>query len=634
MREYLRTIIVLTLLPACTLPAASAHANKPQSQNRRTPPVRLEARQIAQRVAPSVVLVAVECRDGSTISFGSGFFVGDRLVATNRHVIECGDGGDIKLAGQDNAYPIVARWVHPDDSLDLALLKVEGAVRPALSLSDGRNVLTASKVYAAGNPKGLEGTFSDGIVSSVRQSDKLIQHTAPISKGSSGGPLLDEYGKVIGINTLSVSEGQNLNFAIPAYYLRTFLELVRGSKVLAEKDGGSSSEATDPPEAKPADPDAPIPAKRAFSGVDLALARKAVDSLRKLRDGWYVVPELQAARFSNTSEWKKDGRNYELYLLEARDAVNNALQIIQDNVFKEELRLAMAVYLDSENIYGKWIKDDRKKYLTVSQIYPYVKKYSLTYQTNQIDTDAVFRIILPIGRKRINRLLSMLGETPDPIPDPAQVIEDKWWIRAAGDGGRPEYYREYLNIYPNGRYAEEARRKIREWELAREEERIREEKGREERRINAEKLKQEQKIEDERFKLEIQDILQQFIEATIKKDEAALAILLDDKFVGREQTYLFDKTVRERNKSDVSLMAGLGSNNSPITHHSIEDFSINGKVVHYTVSYVKKYVKVKTLKGTSWEGKWYNAVTFIKRENQWKVIMWDARLAEPQRYYP
>ena len=90
-------------------------------------------------------------------------------------------------------------------------------------------------VYAVGNPRGLEGTFSDGIISSIRlrDGDKLIQITAPISRGSSGGPVLNQKGEAIGVSVLSVINGQNLNFAIPSNYLKSLLTKVGVAKPLS-----------------------------------------------------------------------------------------------------------------------------------------------------------------------------------------------------------------------------------------------------------------------------------------------------------------------------------------------------------------------------------------------------------------
>lgn len=88
--------------------------------------------------------------------------------------------------------------------------------------------MVGDEVYAVGNPLGLEGTFSRGIVSGIRQigSETLFQITAPISPGSSGGPILDTRGKVIGVAMATFKGGQSLNFAIPVAYLKSLLSIM------------------------------------------------------------------------------------------------------------------------------------------------------------------------------------------------------------------------------------------------------------------------------------------------------------------------------------------------------------------------------------------------------------------------
>ena len=96
---------------------------------------------------------------------------------------------------------------------------------PALSLGDSDAVQIGDKVYVAGNPQGLEGSFSDGIISAIRggSADKFFQMTAPISQGSSGGPVVNARGEVIGVSFATHLEGQNLNFAIPVNYLKALM---------------------------------------------------------------------------------------------------------------------------------------------------------------------------------------------------------------------------------------------------------------------------------------------------------------------------------------------------------------------------------------------------------------------------
>src|SRR5262249_50985146 len=95
-----------------------------------------------------------------------------------------------------------------------AILKFRAIDVPFLTLGNSTNTVEGQKVIVIGNPTGLTGTVSDGIISAFREDRSLIQITAPISQGSSGSPVMDETGHVIGVATLVSAEGQNLNFAI------------------------------------------------------------------------------------------------------------------------------------------------------------------------------------------------------------------------------------------------------------------------------------------------------------------------------------------------------------------------------------------------------------------------------------
>lgn len=108
-----------------------------------------------------------------------------------------------------------------DKTNDLVILKVSGLYGDKLTLGSETIPEIGEKIYAVGNPKGLSGTFSEGILSGVREltTNKVLQITAPISPGSSGGPVLNSSGQVVGIAFASFTSGQNLNFAIPVKYL-------------------------------------------------------------------------------------------------------------------------------------------------------------------------------------------------------------------------------------------------------------------------------------------------------------------------------------------------------------------------------------------------------------------------------
>lgn len=174
-------------------------------------------RAIADTTFRSVVLLTMEDSNGSRVSTASGFFIRDDLVVTNFHAIREGIRGHVKIVGARGAY-VIAGVASMDRGKDLAIVRVPGVKAPSLRLGSDSDARVGDKVYAVGNPLGLEGTFSDGIISGIRSvgARRLIQITAPISPGSSGGPVLNESGLVIGIAVATLTEGQNLNFAIPA----------------------------------------------------------------------------------------------------------------------------------------------------------------------------------------------------------------------------------------------------------------------------------------------------------------------------------------------------------------------------------------------------------------------------------
>lgn len=200
------------------------------------------ARIIAQRSLPSVVLLIMSDANGQPISLGSGFFVKDGIVATNVHVIAGASQGRVKFAGQSRTFSI-AGTVGIDELNDLALLKVNAQTAPALVLGQSDNMSIGDDVYVAGNPEGLEGTLSSGIVSALRQvqEHKLLQITAPISPGSSGGPVMNAHGEVIGVAEATWTGGQNLNFAVPSSYLTAMLANVGSESPLNANPRKTSS---------------------------------------------------------------------------------------------------------------------------------------------------------------------------------------------------------------------------------------------------------------------------------------------------------------------------------------------------------------------------------------------------------
>lgn len=237
------TTVALCLLLAGGLAAAQPRRRPPQPDG--PPPV--NARRIAQRVLPSVVYIEMAGSGGGPGCFGSGFFVADGLVATNKHVLECGGRGSVRVAGDGRPFPVISTWRDPRH--DLALVRVTGAqVRP-LTLSE-RWPSVGDDVYVAGNPEGLQGTFSRGIVSGLRRDEGLLQFDAPVSPGSSGGPVVDGRGRVVGVTAASVRQGQNLNFAVPAQYLPPLI--ARARRAAPDRVAPETAKQPAPAVAKPA----------------------------------------------------------------------------------------------------------------------------------------------------------------------------------------------------------------------------------------------------------------------------------------------------------------------------------------------------------------------------------------------
>src|SRR5215510_8720811 len=175
---------------------------------------------LVKRVKPSVVAIATYDANGEPLMTGSGFFLHPGQVVTNLHVVRGAVKAEIKtLDGKGKVFPVNGTLA-VDEEGDLALLNVE------MPLERSRTTELASElpdegepIFVIGNPLKLEGSVSDGIVSAVREvpnSYRIIQITAPISHGNSGSPVFNLKGEVVGVVTIKVTNGQNINLAIAA----------------------------------------------------------------------------------------------------------------------------------------------------------------------------------------------------------------------------------------------------------------------------------------------------------------------------------------------------------------------------------------------------------------------------------
>jgi hypothetical protein len=181
-------------------------------------PPRKDIPAIAKAANGAIVSIIMSNKDGHAVSQGSGFLISkDGRIVTNYHVIENGSSAIVKLP--DGAFFAVDGVVASDKARDVAVIQANGQNFKTLILGNSDRVQVGEEVVAIGNPLSLESTVSNGIVSGIRtiegKGGQFLQITTPISPGSSGGPLFNIAGEVVGITTLYLEGGENLNFAIP-----------------------------------------------------------------------------------------------------------------------------------------------------------------------------------------------------------------------------------------------------------------------------------------------------------------------------------------------------------------------------------------------------------------------------------
>ena len=201
------------------------------------------AADVARNVLPSVVLLSTADRNGQPLSIGSGFFVRKNQIITNLHVVAAAQRATAKLKGTDREFAVDGS-VATDDAHDLAVIQVTGIEGPSLLISSDSNIQIGDQIYVAGNPEGLEGTFSQGIISAIRElpAGRILQITAPISPGSSGGPVLNQQGQVIGVAFATLRDGQNLNFALPSSHVRDLMQKAQDVRPLAALGSASNAQ--------------------------------------------------------------------------------------------------------------------------------------------------------------------------------------------------------------------------------------------------------------------------------------------------------------------------------------------------------------------------------------------------------
>jgi|GEM_PF-1584459 len=211
---------------------------------------------ITRRSSPAVITLNTYGPTGRMTGLGSGFFLPDGRIATNRHVVQ--NSARVEAVTQDSRRLGTATYAEAvgGPTADLAILP--RITNPPATLNLARALPEVGEaVVVIGAPEGLSNTVSTGIVSAIRRIEgrTLVQISAPISHGSSGGPVLNMRGEVIGVSVSVLSEGQNLNFAVPVTELSRLAQGPRGRIALTGDlrfgaDGGRSG-----PGARPSGPD-------------------------------------------------------------------------------------------------------------------------------------------------------------------------------------------------------------------------------------------------------------------------------------------------------------------------------------------------------------------------------------------
>ncbi len=193
----------------------------------------LSTAELAEKVKPSVVVILHTGRQGKQSGLGTGFVVGDGLIATNFHVI--GEGRPISVQTPDGTKHEVEAVHASDRHLDLAVLKIKGNALKPIELGDSESLKDGQPIVVLGHPQGLKFSVVAGVLSGRREIEglDLLQIALPIEQGNSGGPVLDGQGRVVGVVSMKSLVTANLGFAIPVNTLaRVVPQLIQNGRVI------------------------------------------------------------------------------------------------------------------------------------------------------------------------------------------------------------------------------------------------------------------------------------------------------------------------------------------------------------------------------------------------------------------
>jgi S1-C subfamily serine protease len=248
---------------------------------------RMTTKEIVEASKPAIVRVESNFGGEEAGGVGTGFVLtADGRIATNLHVIQ--GASEVQVTLLDGSKHEVTRVHAIDSERDLAIISIRPTAQlSTLALGNSDIVSAGDHVIAIGNPLGvLDYTVSDGLISSVRpltQSLTILQISAPISQGSSGGPLFNHYGEVIGVATAIFTEGQNLNFGVPSNYLRSLLANADEAGITMDEFAKRFQEAQENAASQAGTPDRDVPDHEVgmLEGCSDAALVEVFDSIRQ-----------------------------------------------------------------------------------------------------------------------------------------------------------------------------------------------------------------------------------------------------------------------------------------------------------------------------------------------------------------
>jgi len=337
----LKSAILVCLLPAAlSLGGAYALRHDPAATSIVHAAQKNDAETVFASAAPKVVFLITR-KSGELHARASGVILtADGYIATNYHALQGADAVEIRFFAnpkdsEDYQSFNGAKLLFADPERDIAILKVTSNSLPFLECSAGAGCepRVGETVFAIGNPRGLTNSISEGIVSALRMTggEDIIQHTAPISPGSSGGALVDSTGNLLGINSWQVSESQNLNFAISAKHVMEALRAARHSATALRF----------PPDA--------VPEVAPIEGDETtASSRPAIEALRELSQSIKACPQASLSEY----KWGKGAT--EIYQVRGGPPEN----VIWDASPSDSARAPYSGYIQFIVRWALWVPPD------------------------------------------------------------------------------------------------------------------------------------------------------------------------------------------------------------------------------------------------------------------------------------